>query len=155
MRGKKKDSEFLSNFITECVQKEKNSPDDIVIEAKRQVAIIDQQIKEVEKLKIVRSKLLDVIDTFDLPEKLNQSDEIRLLSFFKIHHPTISKYICDTLQIRNFDINSLYSTDKGFAMTDVAFCIKQLLELKVVSKVGQCILRGERFDEYSKFVLGK
>lgn len=150
MRGKKKDSEFLSKFITECVQSDKDSPDAIVAEAKARIARIDQQIQEVEKQKIVRSKLLDVICTFEQPAKTSPAEEIKALSFFKIQHPAICKSICDRLKQGNILIESIFN--EFSPKQDVIFCIKQLLELKIMSKAGNCILRGDLFDEYCQFV---
>lgn len=150
MRGKKKDSEFLSTFITECVQSDKDSPDAIVAEAKARVAYIDKQIQEVEKLKIVRSKLLDVICAFEQPTKPFQTEEIKALSFFKIQHPAICKGICDKLKLNNILVEHILNDLPS--KQDVIFCIKQLLELRIIFKTGNCILRGELFDEYCQFV---
>lgn len=150
MRGKKKDSEFLSNFITDCVRNHKDCPDDIVAEAKARVARIDQQIQEVEKQKIIRSKLLDVICTFEQPTKSSHIEEIKALSFFKIQYPAICNRICDLLKQNNVSID--WICDEFSPKQDVIFCIKQLLEFKIVSKTGGCLLRGELFDEYSEFV---
>lgn len=150
MRGKKKDSEFLSNFITECIGNHKNSPEEIVAEAKVRISNIDSKIKEVENLKAVRSKLLDVIGTFEQPSKAASTREIKALSFFKIQYPAICKQICDTLKTCNVHITWLY---EKFTPQDVIFCIKQLIEMKIISKTGDCLFRGEMFEDYLKFVL--
>ena len=65
MKGKKVDNEFLSKFINECLNENINSSNDIVNLAKDKILSIDNKIKEVENLKLLRSKLLDVIYTFD------------------------------------------------------------------------------------------
>lgn len=158
MRGKKIDSEFLSEFITNCVQQSKNSPEDIVKEAKSRIIEIDNKIREVEKLKIIRSKLLDVISTFNFSEENNnRQDEKRVLSLFKIQNPHICKYICSLIKNNNsggnsaIDIRSI-SHDK-YSNQDIIFCIKQLLEYKIVYRVNDHLLRGEMFEEYLKLVL--
>jgi hypothetical protein len=38
-------------------------------------------------------------------------------------------------------------------MPDILYCIKQLIEYKVISKSGDYLLRGERFDGYLKFAM--
>lgn len=150
MRGKKKDSEFLSNFITECIGNHKNSPEEIVEEAKAKILSIDSKIKEVERLKTVRSKLLDVIGTFEQPSKASSTREIKALSFFKIQYPSICKHICDTLKTCNVNIDWLYAK---FTPQDVIFCVKQLTEMKIIYKTGDCLFRGEMFEDYLKFIL--
>ena len=64
MKGKKKDPEFLSQFIVECVQSGKILPDQILDHAQREINQIDQQILAIEKLKTRRSKLMDVVFHF-------------------------------------------------------------------------------------------
>jgi hypothetical protein len=149
MRGKKKDPEFLSKFIAECVGNNKFTAEEIVSEAKNRISVIDNKIKEVENLKLVRSKLLDVISTFDESAKVISSKEIKALEFFKIQYPNICKEICNNLKTTNMDISWLHSK---FSNQDIVFCIKQLLELKIITKMGSCLLRGEAFDDYLNFV---
>ncbi len=151
MRGKKKDTEFLGKFITECVELNKISTDEIVTEAKSRVVQIDRQIEEIEKQKQIRSKLLDVISAFEQPIKNSSSEEIRLLSFFKIQHPAICKGVCDRLKEKNCSAERICNS--FMPRQDAIFSIKQLLEMKIITKTGDCLMRGENFDEYYKFVL--
>lgn len=65
MRGKRVDTEFVSNYITDCVKIGCNTPDTIIEYTKKSIDKIDQQIKEVERQKALRCKLLDVLITFD------------------------------------------------------------------------------------------
>lgn len=150
MRGKKIDTEFLSNFIIKCVSRNKPSQEQIVELAKSEIAEIDSQIKEVEKLRIIRSKLLDVVSTFE-KTTVSHKEEAKILSFFRIQNPKICKFICDILKDKTVKVDALQS--KEFQFTDIVFCIKQLIEHKVVSKVGDHLLKGDMFDEYAKFVL--
>lgn len=150
MKGKKVDTEFLSNFIAKCVQQGIYSPEEMVNSAKTKISNIDDKIKEAESLKLIRSKLLDVIYTFEKPIK-NRKEEARILCFFDIKNQHICKFICDSLKNKSTNINDL--KHPSYASPDVVFCIKQLLEYKVISRVGDCVLRGESFDEYMKFVL--
>lgn len=150
MRGKKFDSEFLSDFISTCIKRGMETPEEISAAAKKQIQEIDEEIKRVEKRKVIRSKLLDVVASFDKPTKTCKVEEIRALSFFKIQQPTVCKYICDTLKKSPVTIDGFSAS---FSKEDITFCIKQLLEHKVINKANNLFLRGEMFDEYLKFVL--
>lgn len=150
MRGKKADPEFLSNFINKCISVNKTSQEDIVQAAQHQINDIDAKIIEVEKLKIIRSKLLDVVSAFK-QEAPSHKEEAQILSFFNIQHPKICKYICDFLKKETLKVNSL--NDSEFSKSDIVFCIKQLQEHKVIAKTGDYLIRGNKFDDYMKFVL--
>ncbi len=60
MRGKKSDKEYISNFIENSVKCGKTSLEDILEDVTNKISSIDLKIKEVEALKLERSKLLDV-----------------------------------------------------------------------------------------------
>lgn len=151
MRGRKIDSDFLSQFISECVNNNKFSTDEILFEAKSKISDIDEKIKEVEKLRLLRGKLLDVVLTFEQPDKLNKTNDAKVLAFFKINNVHICKFICDNMRDNAITMESLYN--RGYSIEDVVYCIKQLLEHKIISKAGNYLLRGELFAEYLKFVL--
>ena len=149
MRGKKIDTEFLSAFIQECVTSGADSPEAIADRAKLAILKIDKEIMEVEKKKIKRSKLLDVISSFEKPDNSAKKEDAKTLIFYKISSPHICKKICDSLkegflpEISVSDINSL----------DTAFCIKQMIEYKILSKIGKHLIKGDMFDSYLKFIL--
>lgn len=150
MRGKKVDTEFLSNFIKKCADENKCSPDQILQEAKDQIYKIDNKIREVESLKINRSKLIDVINAFDKQEKVTP-DIAKSLPLFNIKNGHICKFICDLLKCNNIKFESIYTDN--FNTHDILFCVKQLIENKIISKVGDYLLQGSRYDEYVKIVL--
>lgn len=151
MKGKKTDPEFLSNFITECVTLGIEAPTDIVARAKKMILNIDDEIKKVEKQKFIRCKLLDVINAFEKPSKVSRSEEAKILSFFKMQNPLICKHICSIMKNKVIVIKELY--ELKFKKSDILFCVKQLIEYKIISCSDDCLLRGEMFDEYLKFVL--
>lgn len=151
MRGRKIDTEFLTKFITSCVEVGKFSSEDILKEAKNKIEQIDQKIIEVENLRILRSKLLDVVLTFDKAAKEIKPEEAKILTFFKIQDQHICKFICDKIKCSTINIDCL--KDGPYDTKDILFCIKQLIEHKIISKVGDILLRGELYDEYVKFVL--
>lgn len=148
MKGKKTDTEFVSQYIQNCVNQGILTPEEIVKEARADIEHIDELIKQAEKLKIERSKLLDVVNMFGT-SKSDKSEEIRALSFFKLQHPEICQYICSTLKEYPCTIED-FSTK--YPVMDVVFCIKQLIEAKVITKSGAHILRGNLFSDYLKFV---
>ncbi len=152
MRGKKVDSEFLSNFITESVQAGLDSPEAIVDRAQSLIKNIDEEIRKMEKVKVTRSKLLDVISTFQHSDKNTKVGEIRILSLFKIQNPQdFCRHICRLLKDKNVSLTNLSSEITSKA--DFIFSIKQLLEAKVIAKVNNSLLRGEMYEEYMKFIL--
>jgi len=151
MRGRKIDSEFLSEFISECISNNKNTTDDILEEAKRRILLIDNTIREAEKLKPIRGKLLDVVLSFEKPNKTNKVNESKYLDFFKIDNQHISKFICDSVKRSAVTIDQL--CDNKHDVQDIIFGIKQLLEHKIISKTGDYLFRGELFQDYIEFVL--
>lgn len=149
MRGKKTDSEFLSEFISSCLEEGLETPQEIVARAKNIINEIDEEIKKLEKRKLMRSKLLDVVFTFDKPVKIQKAEEVRALNFFKIQKPIVCKYICDLVKKSPTTIDAF----KDHPVEDIMFCLKQLLENKVVCRTKNTILRGDMFEDYLKFVL--
>lgn len=151
MRGKKADLDFLSEFISQCIQLGMDSPDDFAKRAQSMIEEIDEEIRRVEKQKVLRSKLLDVVLAFKEDNKNNRQEEAKILSFFQIQHPNICKFICDQLKDNVVTIEELLK--RGKAGPDILFCIKQLLEHKIISKSGSHLLRGEKFESYLKFII--
>jgi hypothetical protein len=150
MRGRKTDSVFISDFITDCVKAGHDTAEAIVQRAKQSITSIDDEILQVEKLKVTRAKLLDVIATFEKASKPSRTEEVRILSFFKIQHPQICKFICDSMKSGVVAIENLSSK---YPTPEIVFCVKQLLEHKIIARSGSHLLRGEAFDDYLKFIL--
>lgn len=147
MRGKKSDPVFVATYIQESAALGYETPDQIVNRAKKDIECIDMQIKEAERLKGVRSKILDVVATFEKKDN-DKSEESKLLPFFKLEHPEICKHLCSLVKKQPFSTNT-----SGVINYDIMFSIKQLIECKVLARVGDQIIRGDRFDEYLTFVL--
>lgn len=150
MRGKKSDSAFVAQFIAESIQDGIETPDQIVKRAKDMIARIDEEIRAVENKKVVRSKLLDVILTFEKQAK-DKSEEARLLPFFDIQYPDKCKEIC--IIIREAKSLPIDWATQGSGNATAVFCFKQMLERKIIERKGNTLIPGERFDEYWKFVL--
>lgn len=76
MRGKSLDIDFISEFVEECVQNDKLSPKDIASEAKIKIGNIDNEIRRIEGLKAERSRLMDVVTSFDLPDEEEETETV-------------------------------------------------------------------------------
>lgn len=153
MRGKKSDRAFVAEFISESVQHGIETPAEIIQDAKNKIAQIDREIKAIEAKKILRSKLIDVILTFEKQTK-STSEDAKLLSFFKLEYPLMCKFVCDIVKKGPIEVGEkLMPLGAGESDPTMKFSIKQLLECKVFSRVGSQIGRGDRFDEYMTFVL--
>lgn len=153
MRGKKIDNDFLSNFIAECATSNKSTTEEVLFEAKNEISLINEKVKEVERLKIRRSKLLDVITVFEENSKKSLSKESEMnLSYFNIQNQHICKFLCDSLKNNSLIINSIESNI--YSKSDILYCIKELLEHKIIYRTGECLFRGAKFENYYKTIVG-
>lgn len=153
MRGKKSDQVFVAEFIAEAVRNGIETPAEMVQDAKKKIAQIDEEIKAIEAKKILRSKLLDVVLTFEKQIK-ETSEDARLLPFFKLDYPRTCKFICDIAKEHSIEIGEKFQAlGSGESDPQMRYSIKQLLECKVLHREGNRVMRGERFDEYMTFVL--
>ncbi len=149
MKGKKIDTEFVNNFILNCLTNNKTSSEDILNFAQQEIVKIDDKIKEVEDLKKIRSKILDVIITFNKPEK--NIYYCNILSLFNINNSHIAKFILNKIKIKKVLLEDLKESEYQYA--DIIFCIKQLLEHKVILNQDNFFIPGESFKDYLSFVL--
>jgi hypothetical protein len=155
VKGKKKDSEFVSSFIQESVKDGTDTPSAIVARARQMIDCIDEEIRAIEGKKVLRSKLLDVVASFEEATK-DKSEEAKLLPLFDMQYPERCKEICGLLRsfARPLPVDSCATyleQSKGNNITK--FCYKQLLERKVLNREGDNLVPGERFDEYMRLVL--
>lgn len=149
MRGKKADPVFISQFIQESVQSGVESPDQIVQRAKNMIEQIDEEIRSIEAKKITRSKLLDVISTFEKQVK-DKTEEAKLLPLFGLEYSDECKEICEAIASM-----WIIEVDDSHNATH-KYCIKQLTEQKIINRLGKNrFTKGDRFDDYMKFVLGQ
>lgn len=147
MRGKKTDPVFISQFIQESVRDGIETPEQIVQRAKNMIEQIDEEIKAIETKKLTRSKLLDVIASFE-KKSADRSQDAQMLSFFSLEYPKECKEICDAI------VTYWMIEDNDEATPIHKFCFKQLVDQKIIDRVGKNRFhRGERFDEYMTFVL--
>lgn len=153
MRGKKSDQAFVSEFISEAIQNGIETPEEIVKDAKKKIEKIDEEIRAIESKKILRSKLVDVVLTFEKKAK-ETSANASLLPFFKLDYPLYCKMLCEIVKKGPMAISERFQPlGSGDPDPNMKHSVKQLLECKVFSRVGNQIMRGDRFNEYMTFVL--
>lgn len=148
MKGKKSDPIFISEFMSSCIAKGLISKESIVEEALKEIEEIDLKIKEVELLKITRSKLLDVVNIGSELKK-DIVPQKKILSFLNIHNPKVCKFICDILSESSVLISELKTMPNY--NDEFMLCIKQLQENRIISRVGNSLVRGEMFADYCNF----
>jgi hypothetical protein len=151
MKGKKTDPIFVASFIAESVLSGAETPEQIVVRAKQMIIEIDDRIKAVEASKKIRTKLLDVIASFEAVKK-DRAEDAKLLPFFELKYPQRCKELCDLIKEMN-SLPVLSWAAFGDKAAEHNFCIKQLIEFDIFVKIGDQLSQGERFDEYMKFIL--
>lgn len=149
-KGKKKDLDYLNNFISDCIINNIISLDEMISSAKQQISEINQKIIEVENLKKTRCKLLTVISVLDKNKLINQ-DFDKILPLFNISNHYLCQKILNNVKQNVINIASL-SID-NIDKQDIISCIKELSEGKVIDINEQHIYAGENFDNFLKFVL--
>ena len=147
MRGKKIDVDFVSTFITDCVIKDISLSEDICKEAKLQIADIDAEIRRVEDLKIRRSKLNDVVITFD-KLKISNSKEKEHLSFFEVKDKNLANLICKFIPSECTLLLSHIRYNRGSCL----LVIEELLRLNILSRNNNILNKGLLFDDYKNFL---
>ena len=141
MKGKKSNPQFISEFISKCIINGINTPSNILNAAQLEIENINIKIKEVENLKITRSNLLDVVERFN--ESSIKNNESEVLPMFTISN-IISKKICNLLKSSDIQFPILIN-ENNF---DVNFCIKQLLEQKIINRIDDKLCKGDRYNLY-------
>lgn len=148
MRGKKVDTDFISTFINEACLQGKNTPEEIVVYAQQKINDIDIKIIEAEKLKKERSKLMDVSIVFKRNKrKENRLDEV-LLNFYLIKDKNIAASILSKV----FQCSNMEQVKNICSSEDEKFCIKQLLEFKIIQRFGDVIIAAEHYQDFKNFL---
>jgi hypothetical protein len=148
MRGRKIDTEFLTQFITECVEINKQTPEEIVNEAKSRVLEIDEQIKKVEELKKYRSKLSDVLIYFSSKDNKNNEKDKYILKFSQFKYPDICRFICS----KKLPIDLKKLNTEAYPMQDIFFSVKQLLENNILKKSDNYLVVDTLYDDYFSYL---
>lgn len=165
MKGKKSDPIWVAQFITESIEKGLTTPNEILGRAKKLIDEIDEEIKAIEEKKLMRSKLLDVIETFEKHEPEDKTGEAKILELFDLDYPETCQNICkyiDKSDYYNLEIDDLYyfKCDE-VSLSQVKFAAKQMIKAGILCKletdnelgIGARLTAGPRFEEYMKYVL--
>lgn len=147
MKGRRKDLDFFNQFIVKCAENNQLTPVEIINSAQSEIEKIDEKIKEVEELKKIRGKLLDVIYILGKPS----TPEIKTdcLVFSNISNLSIAQYICRLIALENkVKVSSL----KQFSEQDLFICIKQLVSNKIIYKKQDLLMESANFSKFVKFL---
>jgi len=151
MKGKKLDAEFVSNYISKCINNGYDSDELILQQAQANIAAIDEEIKRIEGLKVERSKLLDVVESFN-KKPVSNAKEKKVLTFLTLKHPEINKFICHAIELNSINIRDITYNSK-YSSSDIIFCIKQLINHGIIYKPQDHLLRGENYDLYMEQIV--
>ena len=151
MKGRRKDPEFLSQFISDCVQDGKCSPNEMLDTANDELSKISRLILEAEQLKIRRAKLLEVISHFQKDNiQIDRTQEIKQAKLLQISYPEIAIAICVKLIKSGHTREQL--SDSKFDDQNINFCIKQLIQHQVINRSGDLFIHGEQFQFFIKMM---
>jgi hypothetical protein len=149
MRGRKIDGDFICEFVKKCAENNLSTPPEIVFQAKLEISNIDKLLLKIEKLKIKRKKLLDVILSFEEQTKNISNSDINIINFSKLTNYNLCSYVASSLK-EDININKLYNS--SYDKKEIIFCIKQLIENKIITKNNSILSRGENYDNYISYL---
>lgn len=147
MRGKKADTEFISQYIINCTASGKSSPQEIYVQAEQEIQKIDEQIKNIESLKKHRSKLIDVVNLFK--DKKDNSEDINIVNFYKITNINLAYRICSHV------LNKEQSLDAPENKAEKLQTLKKLVDLSILKKSNGLIEQGPLFNNFYFYVKNK
>lgn len=149
MKGRKKDAEFVSQFISRCVQEGRQTAAEIVQAAKDRLASIDRVILGAEKVKKERPQLLDVIASFETDRKDHSSDK-SVLSFYRLKHPNDCRFLARSISAGGFIPDYLTVNMSN----EEKFATKQMLEQDIIKRnENSDLVASSRFEEYLSFLV--
>jgi flagellar motor switch protein FliG len=143
MRGKSVDVDFISEFVGECVQQGKASPKDIASEARIKISNIDDQIRQIESLKGQRSKLIDVVNSFDSNEETEVAESGTFATNACLSEPINNEIFSMVMELRSVSIGDIMKKFGEGNKNKIFLGIKQLAEAGLLAR-----------DEDKKFVPG-
>ena len=150
MRGKKIDNNFVANFVSSCVKDGVCLPNLISSRAKQEMNEIDEKIKSILNLKERRSKLLDVVLSFEEPKLKDDIKEELEFQFNQLGNKISSKALID--DIANMGKQSVVFSDAE-EKPPLFYIIKKLLKLKVLIQAKNNFYRpGINFQLYKEFL---
>ena len=148
MRGKTVDVEFISDFIQECCFIKKTNPQDIINEARKRISQIDYDIKQVEELKLTRSKLNDVIASFSASENKNKKEVVFVNN--NGLNSEFSREICSKVDnLGEVSVNDLLSIIGIENKGAIFIAIKKLSEMGIITRNSiKNIVPGPKWEDF-------
>lgn len=131
MRGKSVNTEFVAEFIQECCVKNKTSPKEITSEAKLRISQIDQEIRRAEELKLTRSRLMDVVNSFGDDEEEKDKPESFVVRT-EVESEQAKLILSMIAELKSITIESIVARVGESNKTRAFLAIKQLSEMGVV-----------------------
>jgi cell shape-determining protein MreC len=159
MKGKKADINFVASFIIQCAKANKSTPKEICQEAQNQISLIDEKIKEINNLKLQRSRLQDVLSHFNVLKKDNSKDK-QILDFHNVKYKSTAAWILHYLgnlgsQVKRMEaseLSKLLTENCNTPQEDINFTIKQLIELQVLKKINKELCADINFTSFGLFI---
>lgn len=155
------DSNFLPNFIRECVSNGKITPSDMCIEAEARIDKVNQEIKRIKTLSAEKSDLYSAIRQLG-GNKEKDRQEYKSWDFsipedkLVEHHRNLVVAICNLIEdnpegLLMTDIRDVLDSMKLASLDDdepVFFSIKWLLGRLIIDKNSSMrIIKGEAWDK--------
>lgn len=127
MRGRKLDSDFMSEYIYKCAISGPISLEEVCNIARQELKSIDAKILEVEGLKSKRTKINDMIYAI---EKNKAPKDNLIFNLFKLKNPRLSFLIAKQISEDGTKISSInfYGEDKREGI----FCIKDMCKNNII-----------------------
>lgn len=152
MKGKKVDIDFMNQYIVDCISDGLVTMESILSITKNKISEIDKQIIELEKLKKMRSKLIDIVNSFDKSEKDNSKAKT-ILKFFSVENKDIAKLIINSLD-SNLCVKyqTILHKCHNYPLSDLSKCLKQLKDLDIIIYNNDDIFAGSFFEGYKRFI---
>jgi DNA repair ATPase RecN len=151
MRGRKINTNFVSNFILECNKKGLSNSDDILLYAIEEISKIDNQLKQIDQLKKRRSELFDVKL---LLEKNNNKNNNINIDFFKVRDKMLALNILSLFESKAQHESLILDKLSNFNKEDIVNCINQLKTAKVIYKQDNydLLYLGSAYKKFVKFL---
>lgn len=155
MRGKSVDIEYISVFVEECVKNEKVTPKDIASEAKIRINNIDHEIRRIENLKSERSKLVDVVNSFDAPEEESDDNEDAVFANDECLEDVLTQQICQYIGAEgSVSIKQILAQFGEPLKEQIFFAVKKLAEAGFIARnTERNFVKGPKWNNLPKDML--
>jgi hypothetical protein len=153
MRGRKINTNFVSDFILECNKKGLSNSDDILLYTIEEISKIDNQLKQIDQLKKRRSELFDVKLLLEKNNNNNNNNNINI-DFFKVRDKMLAINILNLFESKTQHESFILDKLSNFNKEDIINCINQLKTAKVIYKQDNynILYLGSDYKKFVKFL---